>query len=137
MSVIYTYDTFLKPYSTGDVNIIIKDKNGVIKYNIDPFSIVNILVSNNLLKINLKNKELIIPFSTLNESKLALPILQENIDYIKSNSTYKIDKQIDNFVNLFIFNSVFTGVTYGISGISGIDGLNGTSDTSKISTLDL
>lgn len=65
----------MKLYSTGDVNVIIKDKNGVIKYNMNPFSIVNILVSNNLLKINLKNKELIIPFSTLNESKLTLPYI--------------------------------------------------------------
>lgn len=81
---IFTYDTFLVPISTGDTIIKIKDINGDIKFNLDPLSIINIMVSNNIVRVNITNKVILINFSTNDEAKLSLPLLQNQIDELKS-----------------------------------------------------
>lgn len=95
----YSYDRFLKPLTTTDRSLQIVDDNGVVNYTINPFSILDIMISNNLLKINLRSKRVIsIPFSTINESKLSISRLQEHIEYLKNKVPGFIDKQIENYV---------------------------------------
>jgi hypothetical protein len=57
--MIYNYNTFLKTLSISDKSIKILSIDGAIKYSINPFSIINIRVSNNLLQVSLKNDKLI------------------------------------------------------------------------------
>ena len=113
----YTYDTFLKPLSTGDTTIQIKDTDGIIQWIIDPFSVINVMVNNNLLKINVKNRVIIIGFSSLNESKLALSLIQEQLDSLKTDAPNFIDKRIENYINDI--------GTIGATGPAGSDGAVG------------
>ena len=83
---LFTYNKFLIPLSPGDTFIKIKDINGVIKYSVDPFAIINTMVSNNVVKINLSNDIILLSFSTQDEAKIALPLLQTQVDYIKTNT---------------------------------------------------
>lgn len=96
----FTWDTFLKPLATGDRNIKIINISGMIKYTINPFSIVNVFVSSNLLKVSLKSGTTItIPFSSLNESQLALPRIKSIKDLlISTQSPSVVDNGLRNFV---------------------------------------
>jgi hypothetical protein len=86
----YSWDKFLKPLSETDTNIQIMDNNGSISYTINPYTVVNVMVNNNLVKVSLKSgKVIIIPFSTINESKLALPRIKQSIDKINKNTGKK------------------------------------------------
>ena len=82
----FTYDKFLRPISSGDRNIQIYNNDGVLVYTINPFSIVNTFVSNNLLKISLKSQRVItLDFLNSSLAKAALALLQEQIDFFKIN----------------------------------------------------
>jgi len=79
----YSWDKFLRPQSETDTNIQIMDNNGSISYTINPYTVINVMINNNLVKVSLKSgKVIIIPFSTINESKLALPRIKQAIDRI-------------------------------------------------------
>jgi hypothetical protein len=92
----YSYNKFLRQLGPNDTNIQIQDNNGLLIWTIEPYSVLNVMVNNNLLKINLKNKVIIIPFSSTNESKLALPLFQEYLDELKSRTPLLIDKKLEN-----------------------------------------
>ena len=125
----YSWDKFLKPLSTTDTNIQIMDNDGVVKYTLNPYAILNVLVNNNLLKINLKSGSLIsIPFSTTNESKLAITKIKELIDDLTIKTPNFLTKDVKNYVQ----SVIGTSSTSGTSGTSGIDGTSGTSGTSGI-----
>jgi hypothetical protein len=95
----YNYQNFLRPISSEDRNIQVIDSTGKIKYTINAFHIVNTVVSNNIVKINLKsNKVISIDFNTNNEAREALSFLQTQIDTLVNKVPYNIDKQIENFV---------------------------------------
>ena len=95
----YSYDKFLRPITSTDTNIQILDNSGVVTYTINAFSVVNVMVSNNLLKISLKvGKVISINFSTANDAKLAIPRIQSQIDVLIQKVPYSIDKQIQNYV---------------------------------------
>lgn len=95
----YRYDTFLKPITTTDRNIQILNTDGIVTHSVNPFSILDVMISNNLLKINLKSKRVIsIPFLTTNESKLAIVRFQEQLDTLKSKVPGFIDKKIENYI---------------------------------------
>jgi len=96
----FTWDTFLKPLTSGDKNIKVINISGMIKYTINPFSIVNVFVSGNLLKVSLKSGTTItIPFSSLNESQLALPRIKSIKDLLTSTqSPLFVDSGLRNFV---------------------------------------
>jgi hypothetical protein len=120
----YSYDRFLRPITSTDRNIQVLDNTGIIKYTINPFSVVDSMVSNNLLKINSKSGKVItINFSTSNEAKLALPRLQSQIDILKQKTPLVIDKEIKNYIDS-ISGSGSNG-TSGTSGISGSSGISG------------
>lgn len=86
----YSWDKFLKPLSETDTNIQIMDNNGISSYTINPYTVVNVMINNNLVKVSLKSgKVVIIPFSTINEAKLALPRIKESIDKINKSTGKK------------------------------------------------
>jgi hypothetical protein len=86
----YSWDKFLRPISETDTNIQIMDNNGIISYTINPYTVVNVMVNNNLIKVSLKSgKVIIIPFSTINEAKLALTRIKESIDKINKSTGKK------------------------------------------------
>jgi len=111
----YRYDTFLKPITTTDRNIQILNTDGIVTHSVNPFSILDVMISNNLLKINLKSKRVIsIPFLTTNESKLAIVRFQEQLDTLKSKVPGFIDKKIENYVEDQITSMSFSSVNYSV-----------------------
>ena len=101
----YNYNNFLRKISPSDRNIQVLDSTGVIKYTINPFSIINIMVSNNVLKINLKNDKIIlIDFYSNTQAKYAIVQLQDQIDILTGNIPFAIDKDIENYVQNQISN---------------------------------
>jgi hypothetical protein len=96
--MVYKWDSFLKPLAEGDTVIKILDNNGLVKHSIDPFSIINTFINNNIVKINIKGEVILINFSTANEAKIALPVLQNRIDELKSKVPNFNDKKVENYV---------------------------------------
>ena len=71
--MIFSYNKFLRPITTSDNNIQVLDNTGSVVYTINPFSVGTKRVSNNVLEISFKSGKIIpIPFSSINESKIAL-----------------------------------------------------------------
>lgn len=114
----YTYDTFLKPVTTTDRNIQILDTDGNVKYTLNPFSVLNVMASNNILRISIKSgRVILVGFSSSNEARLALPRIQEQIDTLTQKTPYNIDKSVENYIG---------GVgVIGATGATGPDGLIG------------
>lgn len=95
----YNVNYFLRPLGAGDRNIQILDSTGVIKYTVNPFSIVNTMVNNNLVKINLKNDKIIfLNFYNSNEAKSAITQLQTQIDTLTQNTPIVIAKDVENYI---------------------------------------
>ena len=91
----YTYNTFLNQYTDTDSTLQIVDTDGVIKFTINPYSILTTMISNNLLTFKIKSGRLIsIPFSTMNESKIALILAEERIQLLINKTPNFIDKQV-------------------------------------------
>jgi hypothetical protein len=96
----FTYNNFLRPLAISDTTIHILDDSGVVVYTINPFSVSSTMVSNNLLKVNFKNSNIItINFSSNNEAKLALSRLQAQLDEFIKRTPLIIDKQIKNYID--------------------------------------
>jgi len=98
--MIYSWDKFLKPISSTDTNIQVMDNGGMVTHTINPYAVLNVLINNNLLKVSLKSgKVIVITFSTINESKLALPRIKQMIDAICRRAPIFVDNEIKNYVN--------------------------------------
>jgi hypothetical protein len=96
---IYTWNTFIKPKTSTDKSLKIIDDKGLITYTINPFSVVNAYVSANLLQVRLKSGKIIsIPFSSLNESQLALPRIQFVINELKKTTPVLVDDALKSYV---------------------------------------
>jgi pectin methylesterase-like acyl-CoA thioesterase len=109
----YSLGTFLKPLSNTDVNIQIMDINSKIMWTINPFTIKNTFVSNNLLRITQNSESIVLDFSTTNEAKQALVKLQSTLDVLRNKTPLVIDKAIENWVNN---NSIASNVSYNPTG---------------------
>lgn len=95
----YSYDKFLRPITTTDRNIQIVNNDGIIDFTINPFSVLDTFVLANVVKISLRSKRIIsIAFSTSNESKLAISLLQQQLDTLRNKVPLLVDKQIENYV---------------------------------------
>jgi hypothetical protein len=109
----FTYDKFLKPLNPGEKNVIIYDDNGKIIHTVNPYSIINIFVNNNLLKISLQSDRIItMNFISSDLSKSAITLLQQRIEILKNLNPLFIDKQIEKYVGdkiVDITNVVETG----------------------------
>lgn len=95
----YSWDKFLRPLGTNDTNIQIMDNTGVVTYTVNPFTVINLYVKNNMVVISLKSQRLInIPFSSNNEAKLGLPRIKQLIDTLQQNSPIFINNEIKNYI---------------------------------------
>lgn len=127
----YTYDTFLKPITTTDRNIQILDTDGNVKYTLNPFSIINVMASNNILRISIKSgRVILVGFSSSNETRLALPRIQEQIDTLTQKVPYNIDKSIENYIG----GVGVIGAT-GATGPTGPIGPTGPSGSTSLTTI--
>ena len=88
------------------------DNLGVARYTINPFSVLNVAVYNNSVRVSLKSSRVIsIPFSSLNEAKMALPRIKQAIDGLQSKTPIFINNEILYnykvilFTNLLIFKN--------------------------------
>ena len=95
----YSYDKYLRTLSPTDSNIQIMNNDGIIIWTIEPYNVLNTMVNNNLLKINLVNRVIILTFSSNNEALLALTRFQEYLDELKSRDPLLIDKKLENILN--------------------------------------
>jgi hypothetical protein len=131
--MIFSYNKFLRPISPTDNNIQILDNSSNVIYTLNPFSIRTTRSSNNILDITFKSGKVIpISFSSSNESRTALGLLQSQIDSLLQKTPLLVDKQIENYVN-YILEQNGTSGNSGTSGTSGITGQNGTSGSSGTS----
>ena len=117
----YIYNNFLKPISPGDRNIQIIDSTGKITYTINPFSITDTFISNNLIKINIKSqKNIILDFYSTIQAQQALITLQGQIDTLIQNVPFVISKDLENFI--------INQVAYDTSQISNLNGVTFSGD---------
>jgi len=126
----YNVDTFLKPISTEDKNLLLFNNDGVLTYTLNPFSINNIQVRGNIITISIKSgRTILLDFKSSVLAKNALPILQERIFTLTEKTPNFIDKQIENWVSDYIgatggynqFSPSFYG-TVSIYGTLSMDG---------------
>lgn len=95
----FTIDKFLKPINQGDKNIIIYDDNGKVIHTINPYSVINTFVNNNLVKISLASDRIItLNFITSDFAKRSLKLVQERIEVLKNLNPLFIDKQVEKYV---------------------------------------
>ncbi len=96
----YSWDKFIKPVTSTDTNVQIIDNLGKVNFTINPFAVVNVFVNNNLVKVSLRSGRTIsIPFSSIRESKLALPRIKQAFDSITQKTPLFIQKDIKNYIN--------------------------------------
>ncbi len=96
----YSWDKFLKPLSATDTNIQVQDNKGIVTHTINPYAVLNVLINNNIVKISLKSGKVItIPFSTMNESKMALPRIKKLIDNLNRKTPLFVNNELKNYVN--------------------------------------
>ncbi len=96
----YSWDKFLRPLAGNDTNVQIMDNNGTVTYTINPYTVINVFVKNNLVNVSLKSGRVIsIPFSSLNEAKLALPRIKQLFDALQKKAPIFVSNEIKNYVN--------------------------------------
>jgi len=96
----YSWDKFLKPLSATDTNIQVQDDKGIVTHTINPYAVLNVLINNNIVKISIKSGKVItIPFSTMNESKMALPRIKQLIDSLNRKTPLFVNNEMKNYVN--------------------------------------
>ena len=95
---IFFYNSFLNPLSTSDINISIIDSRNQVKYVINPNSVNGVFAVNNLLRIDLRDrKDIFLEFLSSSDAKLALPILQNRINDLKSKRPYVQSTSISHY----------------------------------------
>jgi collagen type VII alpha len=119
----YSLSNFVGPVTSTDKLLKIYDSSGVLKYSMNPFSIVTIKVRNNLVDISTSSKIISLDFSTSNEAKLALQKLQESLDILRGKTPIFVDKELVNYIS-----SVGATGNTGPQGPAG-EGVGGTSST--------
>lgn len=96
----YSWDKFLKPLSDSDTNIQILDNRGVVNQTVNPRAVLNVMINNNVIKISLKSGKVVtIPFSTINESKMALPRIKQQIDSLNRKKPLFVNNELKNYVS--------------------------------------
>ena len=122
----YSYDRFLRPLTESDKSIKILDNSNIVKYTIDPFAIINLLVSNNIIRINLRSQKVIlIDFNSKNEAILGLSRLQQQVDFLTNKVPTQVDKEVVKYVqSVFDQVSIIVGPT-GATGPQGEIGPTG------------
>jgi len=96
----YSISNFLKPLGVGERIVQIQDPNFNLIWTLNPFTIRNTFITGNLIEISLySGNKIVLDFSTTNESKQALSLLQGRIDVLRNQTPIYIDKAIEEYVN--------------------------------------
>jgi len=96
----YSLSTFLKPLSQTDTSIQIMDTDLIIRWTVNPFTVNNLYVQNNLVKISLSShREIVIDFRTTNEAKEAILRLKSVLEVLRNKTPQYIDKIIEEYIN--------------------------------------
>lgn len=116
----YSLERFIKPVVETDKIVAIYNNLNVPTYSINPFSVLRVYVTDNLLKVTVnKLSVIILDFKTNDEAKKALYNLQTQFDYIKRKSIKEAQvkeeaiSQVTSSVDFTqIYNNVSVGGTY-------------------------
>ena len=96
----YSLSTFLKPLSQTDTSVQIMNSDMVVKWTINPFTVKNVFLQNNLVKISLNSdREVVLDFRTTNESKQAIVKLQSALEVLRNKTPQYIDKIIEEYIH--------------------------------------
>jgi hypothetical protein len=118
----YSYPSFIGQLNASDKLIKFYDTKGVLVRLLDPFKVVTLLASNNLIIVKLKSSQFSLDFTTSQEARQALSLLQSTIDSLTTNKTpLFVDKTITNYVS-----SVGSSGPQGLTGPQGTQGIGGT-----------
>lgn len=116
----YSLERFIKPVVETDKIVTIYNNLNIPTYSINPFSVLRVYVTDNLLKVTLnKLSVIILDFKTNDEAKKALYNLQAQFDYIKRKAIKEAQvkeeaiSQVTSSVDFSqIYNTISTGGTY-------------------------
>ena len=107
----FSFDKFIKPVISSDENLKIYNDENVLLHSINPFSIKNIKISNNILVISMDSNSVInIAFSTTNESKLSIVKLQSALDLLKEKNPLFMDAKMVKYVNSTVSYDIYTAL---------------------------
>ena len=95
----YNLSNFVGPVTSTDKLLKIYDSGGVLKYTMNPFSIVTTKVRNNLVDISTNTRITSLDFATSTEAKQALQKLQETLDILRGKTPVFVDKKLENYVS--------------------------------------
>lgn len=99
----FNYLDFIKIPTATDRILSIKDKNNIIIYKLNPFSIDNVLVQNNNIRLNFTNSDyVLIDFNNNAESRIAISTLETYLQVLRNKVPYNIDKQTELYVNQLV-----------------------------------
>ena len=99
----FNYLDFIKTPTSTDRVLSIKDKNNVVVYTLNPFKVDNVLVQNNNIRVNFTNSDyVLIDFNNNAESRIAIKVLETNLEILRNKVPYNIDKQTELYVNQLI-----------------------------------
>ena len=100
----YSLGTFLNSLTITDRVIQVRDTTSVVKWTINPFTVKNVIASNNLIRISLNSDRIItLDFSTSNEAIQAIVKLQDQLDVLRNKTPYNIDKIVEQYIDSFTF----------------------------------
>ena len=80
----YTSNSFLLPINSGDKVIRIRDRFNRNTYSINGLSIRNILIDNNVIRINTIDDVINLDFVNNADAKLAYPLLQQQLNIVRN-----------------------------------------------------
>ena len=121
----YSINRFLKPLNESDKTIKIYDDRNYPVYTINPFSVLQIYVSNNNLTIALTGSKIIIlDFISNEEAKVCLVKLQSYVDQLKQSATI-ID---NNITDQAILSNAGTGISAFNGSTASMQAITTTSD---------
>jgi hypothetical protein len=122
----FSFDKFLRPLTSSDRNIKIHTDDGLVKYTVNPFSVKNIHLSNNLVYIHLESdRNIILTFPTVSEAKLAIQKLQLYIDTLKDKVPFYLERAVLDQINKFTVGPTGSKGDQGIQGEYGLKGDDG------------
>lgn len=113
----YSLERFIKPVVETDKIVTIYNNLNIPTYSINPFSVLRVYVTDNLLKVTVnKLSVIILDFKTNDEAKKALYNLQAQFDYIKRKAikeTQIKEEAISQVTSSVDFNQIYNNVSNG------------------------
>ena len=108
----FSYDRFIRTLTSTDRNIQIYGDDAKIKYTIMPYSVVSLIVSDKIIKVNLKSGRVVsIDFTTTEIAKSSMAKLRLQLDELRKKTPLFVDKEIENYVTVNSGGGTFSSIT--------------------------